>query len=102
MLGPGARNGLMMMFDNEKMTATQMLERSKKLQREQLHEFKKMHIEFPFWQGKEISLKNIEHALCEFSRYRRLQAHQLKKKSAGPVLASTRKVKLEVKQEETK
>jgi len=92
MLGPGARNGLKMMFDNEKMTAVQMLERAKKLQRDQLHEFKKMHIEFPFWQGKEISLKNIEHALCEFSRYRLLQLQaqrQLKKKSAGPVLAST-------------
>lgn len=35
--------------------------------------FETLGLQFPYWKGKRLTLKEIEHALCEYSKYHRLE-----------------------------
>merc|ERR1719319_498596 len=72
-LGPGAKDGLAKIFGkglskNEELDYTRLLRDICALEGEKSG-FEALEIEFPAIFGHTISLKNIEHALCEFSKY---------------------------------
>ena len=49
-----------------------MLDNVRLLRDRQREEFENQNLDFPFWQGKELTLKNIEHALCDYYKYKRV------------------------------
>lgn len=67
-LGPGAKAGLKILFPSAK-TEEEQLEKAKWLQENQEKQFAKYNLDFPYWGKNKITLKNIEHALCEFQKY---------------------------------
>ena len=34
-----------------------------------------MGLDFPYWKGKLLTLKEIEHGLCEYSKYKRIETN---------------------------
>ena len=66
MLGPGARNGLNIIFDESSLGYAILL-------RQIQHDiYSALELNFPAFLGRDITLKNIEHALCEFCKYKKM------------------------------
>jgi len=71
-LGPGAKSGLRRIF---RMDSTRHELRNTRLLRDlcqfegQSSGFKSLGIQFPAFLNKKLSLKNVEHGLCEFDKY---------------------------------
>ena len=78
-LGPGAKNGLRRIFCLETTRGELRLTR---LLRDLCHSkgsksgFEKLNLAFPLFLLKELSLKNVEHALCEYDKYCRFALGQ--------------------------
>ena len=71
-LGPGAKNGLRRMFKDVKLSDELFLTRQLRDLCQASGEtsaYQAMELDAPLLLGKEVSLKNIEHALCEFDKY---------------------------------
>ncbi len=68
-LGPGAKFGIRLIFPNKKVD---MVEGLKQLRADQELHFKRLGLKFPYYQGKELTLRNIEHSLCEYGKYWKL------------------------------
>ena len=69
-LGPGARAGLKKVFD-DKISVSEELGLTKALTKLMNPVFEKLGINFQFFLVHEISMKAIEHILCEFDKYYR-------------------------------
>jgi len=80
-LGPGAKRGLLLMYPDLQGKDI-LLSKAKYMQKNQQAIFKQYGLQFPFLEGKNLSLVDIEHALCEFSRYHAAttgKSHKLRK-----------------------
>jgi len=78
--GPGAKRGIKIIFD-----ATNYLSKMKWLQKNQRSEFERLKLDFPFHPVYgELSLSNIEHSLCEFSKYQKLLAKKVHLRQYNP------------------
>ena len=72
-LGPSATSGLGLIFkDLDRLSAEQLVALAKYLHSKQEESFEKYKLPFQKWEGKLISLKNIEHSLGEFSKYMKI------------------------------
>jgi hypothetical protein len=71
-LGPGAKDGMKNIFGGSR-DAKQNLEDAKLLQTIQDDVYDALGLKFPKWNGVPLTLKNIEHPLCEFSKYISIQ-----------------------------
>jgi len=72
LMGPGSKMGLILLFPSlldELKNHEAFVAKAKALQQSQVKNFEAKGIDFPYWGNKLISLKNMEHILCEFSRY---------------------------------
>ena len=69
--GPGCKTGLDLIFPNRNYIGYDKALHW--LRNNQRRFFKKLGLSFPYWKGKELSLRNIEHSLCEFSKYWKLK-----------------------------
>lgn len=75
-LGPGAQMGIRMVFDNLPSTKGEL--KYTRLLRDlcapsgSKSGFRVLGLEFPAFLNKPLSLKNVEHALCEYSKYYRM------------------------------
>jgi hypothetical protein len=67
--GPGCRRGLNRIYPGLGNNLEECREKIKWLRMSQRQWFKDYGLPFFFWQGKELTLRNIEHSLCEFSKY---------------------------------
>ena len=69
-LGPGARNGLHKIFKevDDELQLTRQLRNLCQASGE-MSAYEAMDLDAPLLLNKEVSLKNIEHALCEFDKY---------------------------------
>ena len=82
-LGPGARAGLRKVFD-DKVAASEELEMTKTLTRLMDPVFDALGIKFQYFLGRAISMKAIEHSLCEFDKfYRAVLENTSKRKYRG-------------------
>ncbi|KAL7486084.1 hypothetical protein ACHAW6_011682 [Cyclotella cf. meneghiniana] len=69
-LGPGAINGLKVIFGDSLKKGPELLKKAVFLRVIQSHVYQAMEITFPRFIGRDMTLKNIEHALCEFCKYK--------------------------------
>jgi len=69
--GPGCKQGIDLIFPNRQ--AISYEQAIKTLRNCQQRVFRRLGVHFPYWQGKPLSLRNIEHSLCEFGKLWRLQ-----------------------------
>lgn len=67
--GPGCRRGLNRIFPGLGNNLELCRRKIEQLRAAQKEYFKAYDLDFFFWQGKELTLRNIEHSLCEFSKY---------------------------------
>jgi hypothetical protein len=72
-LGPGAVKGLDCILGRGNNDISS-LEEAHNLVGCQDLAFQELGMEFPFWQGQKLTIKEIEHALCEYSKYDSLKA----------------------------
>jgi len=86
-LGPGAKNGLRRLFTQEKLPTTKGELKFTRLVRDlcapsgSKSGYEALNIKFPTFLGKALSLKNVEHALCEYDKYyRSAQEVQIKER----------------------
>lgn len=79
-LGPGAIGGLKSIF-GESISGKDILQKSKTLRKMQRDVFYALGIEFPKFIGRDLTLKNIEHALCEFCKYK--EDHVMRRYNVG-------------------
>jgi len=73
-LGPGAKAGLRRIFTVK--SDREELELAQKLTKIMDYGFKALNLEFPYFLGRKLTLKNIEHALCEYDKYFRAATKQ--------------------------
>ena len=66
-LGPGAKAGLARVFTVN--SNSENLELTKQLTRCMDKVFQELNIDFQYFLGRKLTLKTIEHALCEFDKY---------------------------------
>jgi hypothetical protein len=69
-LGPGAINGLKVIFGDSLKKCPELLEKAVFLRVIQDDVYQAMGIAFPRFIDRDMTLKNIEHALCEFCKYK--------------------------------
>ena len=69
-LGPGARAGLARIFDD--VTRSQELEYTRWLTRVLPDCFKALELDFVPFLGKKLTMKHVEHGLCEYEKYFKL------------------------------
>ena len=69
-LGPGAKNGLSRIFGRHSLNLTRVM-RDLSAHSGPQSGFLALGIKFPAFLGRPLSLKNVEHALCEFDKYYR-------------------------------
>jgi len=70
--GPGCKTGLRLIFPLTK-TTEGFQDRIKQLQRDQNSYFSALGLRFPFlYQGKKMTLRSIEHSLCEYSKFKKM------------------------------
>ena len=69
-LGPGAKAGLSRIFGRHSLNLTRLM-RDLAAHTGPQSGFLALGIEFPAFLGRPLSLKNVEHALCEFDKYYR-------------------------------
>ena len=86
-LGPGAKNGLRRLFTQEKLPTTKGELKFTRLVRDlcapsgSKSGYEALNIKFPTFLDKPLSLKNVEHALCEYDKYyRSAQEVQIKER----------------------
>lgn len=73
-LGPGARNGLLLISRSKSVfTKLTPIEQAKRLVSRQNKVYAKFGVAFPYWRGQRLTLKEIEHGLCEFCKYDRVR-----------------------------
>ncbi|GAX22796.1 hypothetical protein FisN_24Lh077 [Fistulifera solaris] len=74
-LGPGAKEGLKLVFRTSKNSLEVLKGVEKHLQLARIltalqeNAFQILGLEFPYFGGKRLALKEIEHTLCEYSKY---------------------------------
>jgi len=68
-LGPGAVVGLKILFPGVQHKQSELLPLLHQLCKHQENLFAKFNLSFCKWNNMPISNKNMEHALCEFSKY---------------------------------
>lgn len=68
--GPGAKVGIDLIFPNRKLTSYEAA--IHKLRWSQKDHFKRLGLDFHYLNGKELTLRNIEHSLCEFAKMTKL------------------------------
>ena len=68
-LGPGAIGGLKAIFGTSVNKNSELLKLAILLREMQDGVFRALELSFPRFIGRDITLKNIEHALCEFCKY---------------------------------
>jgi len=66
--GPGCKTGLKCIFPTLD-GRENYIEKIKLLQREQDRHFKRLGLDFQYLRGTPMTLRSIEHSLCEFSKY---------------------------------
>ncbi|CAB9501373.1 PHD-finger [Seminavis robusta] len=74
LLGPGARNGLRDVFGDDVYNSHNLLDLCRHLQSSMTYCLQLVDLEFPHWGGRPVTLKVIEHALCEFNKFQRSDA----------------------------
>ena len=68
--GPGCRHGIKLIFPNVENTPKAYLDKMKDLQTFQCNHFDRLNLKFPFlYPGKPLTLRSIEHSLCEFCKF---------------------------------
>jgi len=67
--GPGCRRGLNRLYPFLGNNLQECRGKIQQLRDDQHRYFAEYNLPFFFWQGKELTLRNIEHSLCEFSKY---------------------------------
>lgn len=50
-------------------SSSQLIQLAIEIQKNQHENFERYNLDFPYWEGQPISLKNFEHAFCEFFKY---------------------------------
>jgi len=75
-LGPGAKNGLMNTFGDEVNGKYNSLQLTTVLRDSLDYCMGLFNLEFPLWKGKPLTLKMVEHVLCEFNKFKRLETGQ--------------------------
>ena len=68
-LGPGAKAGLRKIFEVK--SESEELTLTKHLTKIMSYCFKSLELNFPYFLNRKLTLKNIEHALCEYDKYYR-------------------------------
>jgi len=71
-LGPGAKQGLACIFDPSNFESE--LDQAISLVQYQDIFYERLEVDFPYWNGRALTIKEIEHALCEYSKFKRIQA----------------------------
>ncbi|KAL3776597.1 hypothetical protein HJC23_005797 [Cyclotella cryptica] len=69
-LGPGAIKGLNVIYGGSLNKSPEPLEKAVFLREIQHKVYEALEISFPRFIGRDITLKNIEHSLCEFCKYK--------------------------------
>jgi hypothetical protein len=70
--GPGCRHGLKLIFPRCK-TVEDFQDRIRQLAKEQGKHFKALKLKFPYlYEGKPLTLRSIEHSLCEYQKYKKM------------------------------
>jgi hypothetical protein len=72
-LGPGAESGIKLIFEDSKCDARTHLELAVLLQSIQDDVYDALGLKFPKRNGLPLTLKNIEHPLCDFKKYIAIQ-----------------------------
>ncbi|KAI2496911.1 hypothetical protein MHU86_17604 [Fragilaria crotonensis] len=72
-LGNGAVKGIQLIFGKECKSEVQQVHAAMLLGKLQNQVFADLGVHFPRFRGKELTLKDIEHALCEFNKYYAIQ-----------------------------
>lgn len=67
-LGPGAKDGLQKIFPEP---TGRELRLAQELVKHQSIVYEALGLSFPYWEGKALTLKEVEHALCEYSKFKR-------------------------------
>jgi len=70
-LGPGAKNGIATCFQRANRSKCELtaLEKAKLLRNTQDDVYHELNVLYPRFDSRPITLKNIEHSLCEFQKY---------------------------------
>ncbi len=67
--GPGCRVGIRIIFPKTK-GDEEFLERIRQLRDDQYYHFRRLGLKFPYYHpGQGLSLRSIEHSLCEYAKY---------------------------------
>jgi hypothetical protein len=74
LLGPGAENGLRDIFGKDALQAYKTMDLVVYLRQNMTYCLQLVGLKFPFWDGRPITLKVIEHALCEFDKFQRVDS----------------------------
>lgn len=70
--GPGCKFGIRLIYPLAD-TKEKFLEIMKNLRDNQKIQFARLHLDMPYFNGKPLSLRNIEHSLCEYGKYWKLK-----------------------------
>ena len=76
-LGPGAGGGLAFMFGSRSQFESKLDQAISLVQYQDVF-YQRLGLDFPYWNGGALTIKEIEHALCEYSKFKRIQANLLK------------------------
>lgn len=80
-LGPGAKEGIRAIFGRVLTKTNELVEKARLLHEIHDQVYHALGLTFPRFIGKDITLKNIEHALCEFCKYK--DNHVMRKFEVG-------------------
>jgi alpha-glutamyl/putrescinyl thymine pyrophosphorylase clade 1 len=78
-LGPGAEAGLRLIFPTEVRCKLDQQDLARRLVRDQMAVYGMLGVDFPVWNDRCMGLKEVEHALCEFSKYKRMESNKTTK-----------------------
>jgi hypothetical protein len=80
-LGPGAVNGLKLIFGDDSVGNKNHIKQCVLLREMQHQMYDALGLEFPRFIDRDMTLKNIEHSLCEFAKYK--NANSVRKFEVG-------------------
>ena len=69
--GPGCRKAIDTLVPTRKRNKIPYLDVIRFLHQNQEACFDGLHLDFPYYQGERLSLRNVEHSLCEYYKYHR-------------------------------
>jgi alpha-glutamyl/putrescinyl thymine pyrophosphorylase clade 1 len=72
-LGAGAIKGIKLIFGDNVSNESDQVEMAKLLRKVQDEVFDDLQVTFPRFDRQDLTVKNIEHALCEFQKYNSIQ-----------------------------